>query len=265
MRFVSSAVGSGSTVLGFASPALAGEWGEDWGTMVWGAAAAVPSLEVVGVWLLAIAMMAAAGWRLRDRSLQASLMLVLIPLVPLLMAPHYTTWNGFTNGTVAESGAMNENFTTMQGGVNAALTSNPVSLPYTFTNGTPANADQVNANFTELETGVTNALANRATDCAGAGGTWDAQTSTCTRAYNCYIGGFCSQADSNLLPLGARVWTPAEVAACKAEPPIDPPFIQENAWEDGANAYDYLGPYSALHDTIGDAPTDFLDLLSVCK
>ena len=183
----------------FAVPALAGNWGEDWGTMIWGAAAAVPSLEVVGVWLLVIAMMAAAGWRLRHRSLQASLMLVLIPLVPLLMAPHYTDWNGFTNGTVAESAVMNENFTTMQGGVNAALTANPVSVPHTFTNGTPANADHVNANFTELETGVTNALNNRATDCAGAGGTWEAGTSTCTPApaassYNCFVGGFCAQA-----------------------------------------------------------------------
>ena len=180
----------------FAVPALAGNWGEDWGTMIWGAAAAVPSLEVVGVWLLVIAMMAAAGWRLRHRSLQASLMLVLSPLVPLLMAPHYTDWNGFTNGTVAESAVMNENFTTMQGGVNAALTANPVSVPHTFTNGTPANADHVNANFTELETGVTNALNNRATDCAGAGGTWNAGTSTCTAAssYNCFVGGFCARA-----------------------------------------------------------------------
>ena len=52
-----------------------------------------------------------------------------------------------------------------------------------------------NANFTALETGVNTALANRATDCAGAGGTWNAGTSTCTAAssYNCFIGGICAQ------------------------------------------------------------------------
>ena len=30
--------------------------------------------------------------------------------------------------------------------------------------------------------------------CTQAGGTWDAGTSTCTPAYNCYVGGFCAQA-----------------------------------------------------------------------
>ncbi len=196
MRFLSCAVVSVVTVLWFASPALAGNWGEDWGSMIWGSVAVVPSLGGVGVWLLVIALFAAAAWRLRRRSVHASLMLVLIPLVPLLMAPHYTDWNGFTNGTVAESSVMNENFTTMQGGVNAALTANPVSVPHTFTNGTTATADEVNANFTTLETAVTTALSNRATDCEGAGGTWGAESSTCTPAssYNCFIGGFCSEA-----------------------------------------------------------------------
>ena len=35
MRFLSCAVVSVVTVLWFASPALAGNWGEDWGTMIW--------------------------------------------------------------------------------------------------------------------------------------------------------------------------------------------------------------------------------------
>ena len=75
-----------------------------------------------------------------------------------------------------------------------------VSVPNTFTNGTVADADQVNANFTALETGVNTALANRATDCAGAGGTWEAGTSTCTPAYNCFIGAFCAQAANDFPP-----------------------------------------------------------------
>ena len=70
-----------------------------------------------------------------------------------------------------------------------------VSVPNTLNDGSVADADAMNANFTELEVGVNAALANRATDCAAAGGTWDPGTSTCTPAssYNCFIGGFCAE------------------------------------------------------------------------
>ena len=62
--------------------------------------------------------------------------------------------------------------------INAVLTTGPVSVPNTFTNGTTADANEVNANFAALETAVNTALANRATNCAALGGTWDAATST---------------------------------------------------------------------------------------
>jgi hypothetical protein len=54
----------------------------------------------------------------------------------------------------------------------------------------------MNANFDAVLNGLNAALTNRATDCAGAGGTWDPGTSTCTPAsnYNCFVGSFCSQA-----------------------------------------------------------------------
>jgi len=114
MRFLSCAVVSVVTVLWFASPALAGNWGENWGSMIWGSVAAVPSLEGVGVWLLVISLFGAAAWRLRRRSTHASLMLVLLPLLPLLMAPHYTNWHAFTNGSVADADDVNENFDTLE-------------------------------------------------------------------------------------------------------------------------------------------------------
>ena len=97
-----------------ASPALAGNWGENWGSMIWGSAAAVPSLEGVGVWLLVISLFGAAAWRLRRRSIHASLTLVLLPLLPLLMARHYTNWHAFTNGSVADADDVNENFETLE-------------------------------------------------------------------------------------------------------------------------------------------------------
>ena len=94
----------------FAFPALAGNWGEDWGSLVWGSVAVVPGLEGVGGWVLVISLLAAAAWRLRRRSTHAGLMLVLLPLLPLLMAPHYTNWNAFSNGTVADAAEVNQNF-----------------------------------------------------------------------------------------------------------------------------------------------------------
>ena len=113
-----------------------------------------------------------------------SLPFLLLTLSPSANAQTVSVPNTLTNGSVADADAMNDNFAELEFGVNAALTTGSVAVPNTFTNGTTADADQVNANFTELETGVNTALANRATDCAGAGGTWNPGTSTCTAASN---------------------------------------------------------------------------------
>lgn len=110
MRFLSSVLVFVATVFWFASPALAGNWGENWGEMTWTSVAMVPGLEGIGVWLLVIFLMAAAAWRIRRQSMHASLVLVLLPIVPLLMAPHYTNWYGFANGGVADADQVNHNF-----------------------------------------------------------------------------------------------------------------------------------------------------------
>ena len=94
----------------FALPAFAGDWGERWGSMVWGSVAAVPSLGQVGLWLLMTSLLGAAIWKLPRSRVHAGLVLVLLPLLPLLMAPHYTTWNAFMNGQVADATQVNENF-----------------------------------------------------------------------------------------------------------------------------------------------------------
>jgi hypothetical protein len=133
------------------------------------------------------------------RRILLSLPFLLLLLAPAAEAQTVSVPNTLTNGSVAEADAMNANFTELEVGINAALTTGSVSVPNTFTNGTTADADEVNENFTELETGVNTALTNRTTDCAGAGGTWIAEISRCVPAppvsnYNCFIGGFCSQA-----------------------------------------------------------------------
>jgi len=175
----------------FALPSLAGNWGENWGTMVWGSVAAVPSMGWLGGGLL-VGLLASLGLRRIRRASTGLGLLLALAYAPVAEAQTVSVPNTLTNGSVAEAPAMNENFDAVLNGVNAALTTGSVSGLTTFTNGTTANADEVNANFTAVVAGVNTALANRATDCAGAGGTWNAGTSTCTPSYDCFLGGFCS-------------------------------------------------------------------------
>jgi len=176
----------------FALPALAGNWGESWGSMVWGATvAAVPTMGWLGGGLL-VGLLASLGMR-RSRRCSTGLVLLLALAYAPVAEAQVSVPNTLSNGSVADADAMNDNFAELEFGVNAALTTGSVAVPNIFTNGTTADADEVNANFTALETGVNTALANRATDCAGAGGTWNAGTSTCTPSYDCFLGGFCSQ------------------------------------------------------------------------
>ena len=180
----------------FALPALAGNWGENWGTLTWGAAiAAVPTMGWLGGALLVGLLVGVGMRRMGGRAGAALGLLLALGYVPVAEAQTVSVPNTLTNGSVAEADAMNANFEAVRTGVNLALTSADVTGLTQFTNGTTADADEVNANFTAVVDGVNTALANRATDCAGAGGTWNPGTSTCTAAsnYNCFVGGFCAQ------------------------------------------------------------------------
>ena len=128
-------------------PAFAGNWGEDWGSMIWGAVAVVPSLEGIGLGLLVMFLVGATVWRLRRRSLLARLSLIALGL-PCMMGVmvSYT----FVNGEVADASEVNASFSEL-----AASRGGGVSVPYVFTNGTIAEADQVNANFAAISDGGT--------------------------------------------------------------------------------------------------------------
>ena len=177
------------------------------------------------------------------RRILLSLPLLLLTLSPAANAQTVSVPNTLTNGSVAEADAMNANFTELEVGVNAALTTGSVAVPHTFTNGATADADQVNANFTELETGVNTALANRATDCAAVGGTWDAGTSSCTAGYNCFAGGFCSQAAIGFPPADFGYANVYEGHTMSTEPAlsvgcnIEYSIFDTLPWEDGVSAY----------------------------
>ena len=240
--------------MGVALPALAGNWGENWGTMVWGSVAAVPTMGWLGGALLVGLLVGVGMRRMGGRAGAALGLLLALGYAPVAEAQTVSVPNTLTNGSVAEADAMNENFAELEFGVNAALTTGSVAVPNTFTNGTTADADQVNANFTALETGVNTALANRATDCAGAGGTWNAGMSTCTPnpTYNCFVGGFCAQAAIDWSPVTfeytnvyeghTKTTQPALGAGCNQAPGSQ--RWDSGVWamtQGGANIIDFFG------------------------
>ena len=214
----------------YTSPALAA-WGENWGVMVWGAAApaAVPMMDGLGLGLLALVLIGLAIRGLRSRATLGLMVLASFVGAADLAEAQVTIPNTFTNGEVADAGEVNANFSALANALD-------VTVPSSFANSGIADANQVNSNFDVLKTAVdtfTNdlAAATSATDtaftngsiqgvasvdittdnaaaeavaaaaagsaaCTQAGGTWDAGTSTCTPAaapYNCFIGGFCSE------------------------------------------------------------------------
>jgi len=104
----------------FALPALAGNWGEDWGTMVWGSVAAVPTMGKLGVLVLILGLGGLAT-RFIQRSRAATSLLVAALVLPM-------------GSPVAKA--------------------DTVSVQHRFVNGTPADADQMNANFDDVEAAV---------------------------------------------------------------------------------------------------------------
>jgi hypothetical protein len=182
----------------FALPALAGNWGEDWGTLTWGAAiAAVPSMGKLAVLVLVLALGGLAARFIQRGRAVASLLVIglVVPmLAPVANAQTVSVPNTFTNGSLADAEAMNENFEALRTGLNLESTLPDVIELTQFTNGMPANADEVNANFTALGEGLYAVLGGHEDVCVAAGGTWDAGTSTCLArvSYDCWVAGFCS-------------------------------------------------------------------------
>ena len=80
----------------FAPPSMAGNWGDSWGTMLWGSVAAVPTIGWLGGGLLVAVLVVTGLWRMNRVSRKVGLTLSFLLLVPLLIAPHITTWNGLT-------------------------------------------------------------------------------------------------------------------------------------------------------------------------
>ena len=104
----------------------------------------------------------------------------------------------FVSG-IADANQVNSNFDVLKTAVDtftndlAAATS---ATETAFTNGSVQGAASVDIT---TDNAAAEAAAGSAA-CTQAGGTWDAGTSTCTAPYNCFIGGFCSQAAIDFPP-----------------------------------------------------------------
>ena len=129
------------------------EWGEQWGSMVWGQSSAnVPMMGGVGQFiffglLLVIGVFVTKRWGL-IKTLPA---LAVLSLAPLLADANEIQLNTFQNGEVADADDVNENFSNLS----SALSS---TVPHIFSNGSVADADEVNANFQALSDDVNSCL-----------------------------------------------------------------------------------------------------------
>ena len=88
-----------------------------------------------------------------------------------------------------------------------AASAQTVSMPNTLANGSVADADAMNENFAVVVSGLNTALANRAMDRVSGGGMWDGLESKCLPRYDCFVGGYCSQAAIDFPPVSLRIRT----------------------------------------------------------
>ncbi len=102
------------------SPALAA-WGENWGVMVWGAApSAVPSMDGLGLGLLALVLIGLAIRGLRSRATLGLMVLASFVGAADLAEAQVTIPNTFSDGTPALASEVNANFQALASAVNAA-------------------------------------------------------------------------------------------------------------------------------------------------
>jgi hypothetical protein len=192
--------------------------------------------------------------------------------------------NTFTNGDIADADQINANFDELEGALNTLNCATPddvvcnpasVSCPAapacdelgSYLQGQISGAGggsdvsylivlclnaggTFNTETSTCSVDVTNSAATIAAAagsaaCAQGGGTWNPATSTCTPAYNCFVGGFCSQAAidfppgdfgyTNVYEGDTQLTEPALGAGCSE------PGSQGSLWVDALAFYDSIG------------------------
>ena len=162
MRLNSTPVGRVVFVVSFVALLLAlcpsaafAVWGQDWGTMEWGAAAPpVPTLPTWGLALLTILLLGAAMRFLKRGTLKCSAtgVVMLLVLFSLTAMAAFNVTHTFSNGTIADADEVNANFTDIA--AELAAKGGSLTVPNTFVNGNTAEAAEMNANFTAVASAI---------------------------------------------------------------------------------------------------------------
>ena len=144
------------------------------------------------------------------------LLLALLLSVTSSAQAQVTIPNTFTDGTPALASEVNANFQALASAVNtsdcataADVVCNPaLSCPAApacdtaaiYIQGLTDGGNGVDITTDNAAAEAVAAAAAGSAACAQAGGTWDAGTSTCTAAYDCFVAGFCSKAAADYPP-----------------------------------------------------------------
>ena len=179
---------------------------------------------------------------------QVGLTLSVFLLVPVLIAPHISTWTGtswytFINGEVADANEVNGNFEALADALD-------VTVPNSFANSGIADANEINSNFEVLKAAVEQfttdaAAATAATDtafsngvasvditsdnqavCEAASGSWDAGGATCSPDDSLCMptsagGGLCSECVVGGLCVDQIGISPPHCSQCCSQGSID--------------------------------------------
>ena len=165
----------------FALPALAGNWGEDWGTLTWGAAiAAVPSMGKLAVLVLVLALGGLAARFIQRGRAVASLLVIGLTL-PMLapVANAQTVPHIFTDGTPALASEVNANFQALASAVNVLDCATAADVVCTPSCPACDTLDSFNQGFAAGGNGV-DITSDNAAVCTTAGGTYDAGADSCS-------------------------------------------------------------------------------------
>jgi hypothetical protein len=168
-----------------------------------------------------------------------------------------TVPSSFANSGIADANQVNSNFDVLKTAVDtftndlAAATS---ATDTAFTNGSIQGVASVDITTDNAAAEAVAAAAAGSAACTQAGGTWDAGTSTCTPAaapYNCFIGGFCSQAAIDFPPAIYGYTNVYDGHTQFTEPPLGAGCNElpgESAWTNGASP-----PPASDIDSVGTA------------
>src|SRR5262245_42583813 len=92
-------------------------WGQNWGQLVWGHAAAVPALGGLALLLFGAILLGLGMMLAKSKGARRGLVFFLVLLAPTLALAVPVSIVAFSNGTVADANQVNANFSALQNAV----------------------------------------------------------------------------------------------------------------------------------------------------